>query len=118
MICIPIHYTAPHIHMLLLLQNPYEREDGGWTDAGHYVTGCSEDWISLRLVDENGELDTEETSVDSIEETSIATANGEETSTNDVGVSPSTADSSSDAVFVSCLGLTAASLVLATYCLY
>lgn len=70
--------------------------------------------ISLRLVDENGELDTKETSVDSIEETSIATANGEETSTNDVGVSPSTAtaDSSSDAVFVSCLGLTAASLVL------
>jgi len=103
--------------MIYFTQDPYEREDGGWTDAGHYVTGCSEDWISLRLVDENGELDTEETSVDSIEETSIATANGEETSTND-GVSPSTADSSSDAVFVSYLGLTAASLVLATYCLY
>ena len=105
--------------MLLLLQDPYEREDGGWTDAGHYVTGCSEDWISLRLVDENGELDTEETSEDNgSEETSIATANGEEETSNDVGVSPSTADSSSDAVFVSCLGLTAASLVLATYCLY
>ena len=54
----------------------------------------------------------------SSEDTSIATANGEETSTNDVGVSPSTADSSSDAVFVSYLGLAAASLVLATYCLY
>ena len=27
----------------------------GWTDAGHVVTGCSQDWIALRLVDENGD---------------------------------------------------------------
>ena len=26
----------------------------GWTDAGHVVTGCSKDWIGLRLDDENG----------------------------------------------------------------
>ena len=34
--------------------NPYETA-AGWTDAGHVVTGCSEDWIGLRLVDENGD---------------------------------------------------------------
>jgi hypothetical protein len=28
---------------------------GGWSDSGHYVTGCSADWIGLRLVDENGD---------------------------------------------------------------
>lgn len=28
----------------------------GWTDSGHFVTGCSKDWISLRLVDENGKV--------------------------------------------------------------
>eukprot|EP00984_Skeletonema_dohrnii_P003997 scaffold1364_cov75-Skeletonema_dohrnii-CCMP3373.AAC.4 len=27
----------------------------GWTDAGHVVTGCFEDWAGLRLVDENGD---------------------------------------------------------------
>jgi hypothetical protein len=30
--------------------------DEGWTDAGHYVTGCSRDWISLRLVDADGNI--------------------------------------------------------------
>jgi hypothetical protein len=34
--------------------NPFETA-AGWTDAGHVVTGCSEDWIGLRLVDENGD---------------------------------------------------------------
>eukprot|EP00984_Skeletonema_dohrnii_P012540 scaffold5101_cov224-Skeletonema_dohrnii-CCMP3373.AAC.3 len=33
--------------------DPFETASG-WTDAGHVVTGCSEDWIGLRLVDENG----------------------------------------------------------------
>ena len=32
-------------------QDPTETETG-WTDAGHYVTGCSVDWISLRFEDE------------------------------------------------------------------
>eukprot|EP01083_Nonionella_stella_P205144 747312_1 len=36
--------------------------NSGWTDAGHYVTGCSRDWISLRLVDED---ETAEDSYDS-----------------------------------------------------
>jgi hypothetical protein len=42
---------------LLFVQDPYETEETGWTDAGHYVTGCSEDWISLRIVDEDGYID-------------------------------------------------------------
>ena len=29
--------------------DPYEREDGGWTDAGHYMTGCGSEWIDLTL---------------------------------------------------------------------
>jgi hypothetical protein len=33
--------------------DPYETDEG-WTDLGHVVTGCSKDWIALRLVDENG----------------------------------------------------------------
>ena len=40
---------------LLRAQDPNESAEKGWTDAGHYVTGCSKDWISLRLVGENGE---------------------------------------------------------------
>lgn len=36
--------------------DPFENNTTGWTDSGHYVTGCSKDWISLRLVDENGKL--------------------------------------------------------------
>ena len=31
-------------------QDPLE-SDGGWTDAGYYVTGCSKEWISVELVD-------------------------------------------------------------------
>mmetsp|Transcript_19364 Transcript_19364/g.29873 ORF Transcript_19364/g.29873 Transcript_19364/m.29873 type:complete len:361 (-) Transcript_19364:143-1225(-) len=34
--------------------DPFETA-AGWTDAGHVVTGCSEDWVGLRLVDENGD---------------------------------------------------------------
>lgn len=40
--------------------DPYEIEETGWTDSGHFVTGCSRDWISLKLVDENGEVAMEE----------------------------------------------------------
>jgi hypothetical protein len=38
------------------VQDPYESEESGWTDAGHYVTGCLQDWISLRLLDEDGNV--------------------------------------------------------------
>ena len=34
--------------------DPFETV-AGWTDAGHVVTGCSQDWIGLHLVDENGD---------------------------------------------------------------
>lgn len=37
--------------------DPLEMDASGWTDSGHYVTGCSADWISLRLVDENGDFE-------------------------------------------------------------
>lgn len=30
--------------------DPYETEVDGWTDPGHYVTGCTEDWIEMELV--------------------------------------------------------------------
>ncbi|KAL7502551.1 hypothetical protein ACHAXN_000652 [Cyclotella atomus] len=36
--------------------DPYEDVINGWSDAGHYVTGCAADWISLQLVDKNGEV--------------------------------------------------------------
>ncbi len=41
--------------MSLHSQDPFESDEEGWTDEGYYVTGCSKDWISLRLVGENGE---------------------------------------------------------------
>lgn len=44
--------------------DPLESEENGWTDAGHYVTGCSNDWISLRLVDEKGEITEEGLDID------------------------------------------------------
>ena len=33
-------------------QDPYETEEDGWSDAGHYVTGCSSDWIDLKLIND------------------------------------------------------------------
>ncbi|KAL3804013.1 hypothetical protein HJC23_006404 [Cyclotella cryptica] len=53
--------------------DPFESESNGWSDAGHYVTGCSADWISLRLVDESGNVEDDtstETSSDSPETSS------------------------------------------------
>ena len=44
------------VSFTIYAQDPHESDDIGWSDAGHYVTGCSKDWISLRLVDENGDL--------------------------------------------------------------
>jgi hypothetical protein len=32
--------------------DPFETEADGWSDSGHYVTGCSSDWIDLKLVDD------------------------------------------------------------------
>mmetsp|Transcript_27068 Transcript_27068/g.40971 ORF Transcript_27068/g.40971 Transcript_27068/m.40971 type:complete len:326 (-) Transcript_27068:86-1063(-) len=32
--------------------DPYERLDIGWTKAGHYVTGCGKEWITLRLAED------------------------------------------------------------------
>lgn len=29
--------------------DPFEVEDSGWTDAGHYLTGCASEWIDLEL---------------------------------------------------------------------
>lgn len=34
--------------------DPNENEETGWTDAGHFVTGCSKDWIDLVLDDGDG----------------------------------------------------------------
>lgn len=30
----------------------------GWTDSKHYNTGCSKDWISLRLANKNNKVAT------------------------------------------------------------
>ena len=32
--------------------DPFQMEESGWTDVGHYLTGCSADWIELELVAE------------------------------------------------------------------
>ena len=29
--------------------DPFETQDMGWTKAGHFITGCSRDWIDLTL---------------------------------------------------------------------
>jgi hypothetical protein len=34
--------------------DPYESDADGWSDAGHYVTGCTEDWIEMELVASSG----------------------------------------------------------------
>lgn len=41
--------------------DPYEIEETGWTDAGHYVTGCAAHWIDLELVAEGGGGDDTDT---------------------------------------------------------
>ncbi len=57
----PLGLTKNGFNFLLCIaQDPNESEENGWADSGHYVTGCLEDWISLRLVDENGEIDEED----------------------------------------------------------
>eukprot|EP00551_Chaetoceros_affinis_P000471 CAMPEP_0203647368 /NCGR_PEP_ID=MMETSP0088-20131115/15610_1 /ASSEMBLY_ACC=CAM_ASM_001087 /TAXON_ID=426623 /ORGANISM="Chaetoceros affinis, Strain CCMP159" /LENGTH=336 /DNA_ID=CAMNT_0050504981 /DNA_START=9 /DNA_END=1019 /DNA_ORIENTATION=+ len=35
--------------------DPFESQDEGWSKAGHYVTGCSRDWVPLKLATESGE---------------------------------------------------------------
>ncbi|KAL7445572.1 hypothetical protein ACHAXM_009928 [Skeletonema potamos] len=53
--------------------DPFET-DNGWTDSGHYVTGCSQDWIDLILVtDEPTTLPANETSTAITDEASPAT---------------------------------------------
>ena len=44
------------VSFTIYAQDPHESDDIGWSDAGHYVTGCSKDWISLRLVDKHGDI--------------------------------------------------------------
>lgn len=38
--------------------DPFETQDQGWSKAGHYITGCSRDWIPLELALENNDQDT------------------------------------------------------------
>ena len=35
--------------------DPYEEEEMGWSDIGHYLTGCSSKWINLELATEDAE---------------------------------------------------------------
>jgi len=66
-----------HRSVICLTQDPYETGEDGWTDAGHYVSGCSKEWTSLRLVDENGEISEEDGDVfveDQAEEESTASS--------------------------------------------
>ena len=44
------------VQMTSLPQDPFQSEAEGWTRNDYYVTGCSKHWISLRLLDEFGEL--------------------------------------------------------------
>lgn len=38
--------------------DPFETQDQGWSKAGHYITGCSRDWIPLELGLKNDGQDT------------------------------------------------------------
>ena len=62
------------VSFTIYAQDPHESDDIGWSDAGHYVTGCSKDWISLRLVDENGDIVEEESTDTPTTATSYHTA--------------------------------------------
>ena len=33
--------------------DPFESDIEGWSKAGYYVTGCSRDWVSLKLATED-----------------------------------------------------------------
>ena len=35
--------------------DPFENQDKGWSKVGHYVTGCSRDWVPLKLATESDE---------------------------------------------------------------
>ena len=50
----------------VFLQDPLE-SDGGWTNAGYFVTGCSKEWISVELVDKINDV-AEEVPGEEIEE--------------------------------------------------
>lgn len=70
--------------------------DEGWTDAGHYVTGCSRDWISLRLVDADGNIkeDSDEGTDQDIEQepiTADVTADKDSDPGSDKGNEPDSA---------------------------
>ena len=68
--------------------DPFESEETGWSDSGHYVTGCAKDWIDIWLAGEGEEMeeieetpepeDEPEEPVTDVEEESSATT--EETS--------------------------------------
>lgn len=55
----------------LAFWDPFEIEGSGWTDAGHYVTGCGRSWIDLELVVAGAE-DAAEDATDSMEEPEAA----------------------------------------------
>jgi hypothetical protein len=40
--------------------DPYETAEG-WTDSGHYVTGCGTDWFELQLLDDDESADDSST---------------------------------------------------------
>lgn len=48
--------------------DPFETENG-WTPSGHFLTGCSADWIKLRLSDGTPEPEEEENDSDAIDTT-------------------------------------------------
>ena len=58
--------TLIDLSLVFFSQDPLE-SDGGWTDAGYYVTGCSKAWISLELVEKMEEV-AEEVPGEEIEE--------------------------------------------------
>jgi hypothetical protein len=67
-----------HLSLVFFLQDPFESDEEGWSDAGYFVSGCSKAWISLELVEKIEET-VEET------ETSQETLDGMEPIV-DVGV--------------------------------
>lgn len=59
----------------LAFWDPFEVEGSGWTDIGHFVTGCGRNWIDLELVvegAESNEVEDEEVEADDESATSSA----------------------------------------------
>jgi hypothetical protein len=55
--------------------DPFENDASGWSDNGHYVTGCSRNWIEMKLVDKDGKVAGDEDVTDTPQSAGNVNAN-------------------------------------------